>query len=418
MVPRLDPVDPPPRFAALRHRDFVLVWLGLTFSGTGTQVQRVAIAWQMYELTHSPISLGFIGLFRALPILGLGLFSGVVADAVDRRRLMVATQSLMAASSAGLAALTITHHASPTALYALTFLAGCGQAFDSPARQAIMPARVPRTELSNALSLYATTMKLASVLGPGIGGLILGAGGIAAAYVVDAASFLAVISAVLLMHHRHVPAPTSRVSAAAAMEGFRFVGSRPLLVWLMVLDFAGTFLAGSTQLMPIFADTVLHVGKTGLGMLMAAPSAGAVLAAGGMSLMPEIRRRGIVVLACVALYGAATAAFGLSTSYALSLTMLAVAGGADAVSTVIRQTVRNLMTPDELRGRMTSVNMIFFIGGPQLGEVEAGLVAGALGAPWSVALGGIACAVVAGGVGVMAPVLRKDRAEHTALDPP
>ncbi len=392
----------------------MLVWLGLTVSGTGTQVQRVAIAWQMYELTHSPISLGFLGLFRALPILGLGLLSGVVADAIDRRRLMIATQSVMAASSAGLAALTITHHASPAALYALTFMAGCGQAFDSPARQAIMPALVPRSVLSNALSLYATTMKLASVIGPGIGGLILAAGGLAAAYVVDAVSFLAVIAAVVLMHHRHVPVPTSRVSAAAAVEGFRFVWSQPLLVWLMGLDFVGTFFAGATQLMPIFADAVLHVGKTGLGMLLAAPSAGAVLAAGGMSFLPEIRRRGVVVLACVGLYGAATAVFGFSTSYALSLTMLAVAGGADAVSTVIRQTVRNLRTPDELRGRMTSLNMIFFMGGPQLGEVEAGLVANAVGAPWSVALGGMACAVVAGAVAWMAPLLRRDRAEPTS----
>jgi len=296
------------------------------------------------------------------------------------------------------------------AIYALTFLHGCGQAFDSPARQSIVAALVPREALSNAYSLYATTMKLASVIGPGLGGFLIDASGLALAYFLDAASFLAVIGALLVMRHRHEPSKESRVSVAAALEGLRFIRSQPLLVWLMSLDFVGTFFAGSTQLMPIFADRILHVGTRGLGMLLAAPSVGATLAAAAMSVLPEIRRRGAVVIASVAVYGAATAVFGLSAHYALSLAMLALAGGADAVSTVIRQTVRNLVTPDELRGRMTSLNMIFFIGGPQLGEVEAGLVAGAVGAPWSAASGGLACAVIAGAVALFAPALRGHRA--------
>jgi MFS family permease len=377
----------------------------------GTQVQRVAVGWQVYELTHSPVALGLVALFRALPILLFGVLSGVVADAIDRRRLMLVTQSLMASSSAGLAVLAFTHHASVTAIYALTFLHGCGQAFDSPARQSIVPALVLRETLSNALSLSATTMKLASVIGPGLGGLLIDAGGLSMAYLLNAVSFLAVIGALLAMRHRHVPPKESRVSVGAAFEGLRFVRSQPLLVWLMGLDFIGTFFAGSTQLMPIFADTILHVGKRGLGVLLGAPAAGAMVAAIGMSLLPEIRRRGPVVLLSVVVYGAATAVFGLSTHYGLSLAMLALAGGADAVSTVIRQTVRNLVTPDELRGRMTSLNMIFFIGGPQLGEVEAGLVAGAVGAPWSAASGGLACAAIAAAVTLFAPVLRRHRAE-------
>src|ERR1700678_3590832 len=159
--------------------------MGLGISSMGTQVQRVAIAWQVYELTHSPVALGLVALFRALPILCFGVLSGVVADAVDRRRLMIATQSLMAATSAGLAVMAFTHHSSVTAIYALAFLHACGQAFDSPARQSIVAALVPEEALSNALSLYATTMKLASVIGPGIGGLILAAGGLSVAYVLD-----------------------------------------------------------------------------------------------------------------------------------------------------------------------------------------------------------------------------------------
>lgn len=399
------------RLPALAHRDFRLVWMGLAVSGVGTHVQRVAVAWQVYELTRSPVSLGLVALFRALPVLGFGVLSGVVADAVDRRRLMIGTQSLMALSSAGLAVLAWTGHASAAAIYGLTFLHGCGQAFDSPARQSIVPALVPRDTLANALSLNATTMKLASVIGPAVGGLILEAGGLPVAYAIDAASFLAVIGALVVMRHRHVPPKDSRVSAAAAIEGLRFIRSQPLLVWLMGLDFVGTFFAGSTQLMPIFADDILHVGKRGLGMLLGAPAAGAMVAAMAMALLPEVRRRGAVVLGSIVVYGAATAAFGLSTHYVVSLAMLAVAGGADAVSTVIRQTVRNLVTPDEMRGRMTSLNMIFFIGGPQLGEVEAGLVAGVVRAPWSVASGGLACAALAAAVSVFAPAVRGHRAE-------
>jgi MFS family permease len=374
-------------------------------------VQRVAVAWQMYELTHSPVALGLIALFRVLPVLGLGIFSGVVADAVDRRRLMLATQSTLAASSAALAALTLTGHVSPLAIYALTFLSGCAQAFDSPARQAIVPALVPREALANALSLNATTMRLAQVIGPGIGGLIVAAGGLASAYIVDAVSFLAIIGGILAMRHRHVPPEKSEVSVTAALEGLRFVRSQPLLVWLMGLDFIGTFFAGATQLMPIFADTILHVGQRGLGMLLSAPAVGAMVAAMVMSMLPEIRRRGLVVLVCIIVYGAAIAAFGLSIHYLLSLALLAISGAADTVSTVVRQTVRNMVTPDELRGRMTSVNMIFFMGGPQLGEVEAGLVARGIGAPWSVTSGGLACALVALGIALFVPTLRRHRAE-------
>jgi Transmembrane secretion effector len=256
--------DRQPRFAALQIRDFRLVWAGLGISWTGTQIQRVAVAWQMYELTHSPVSLGLIGLFRAIPILGLGLFSGAVADAVDRRRLMLVTQSLLALSSTVLAVLTFTGHITPAAIYAMTFLSGAAQAFDSPARQSIVPAIVPRQILANALSLSATTAELASVVGPGIGGLIVEGGGIGAAYVCDALSFFAVIVALLLMTHRHIPPKESRVNVAAVIEGLRFVKSQPLIVWLMSLDFVGTFFAGATQLMPIFADSILHVGKSGL----------------------------------------------------------------------------------------------------------------------------------------------------------
>jgi len=356
------------------------------------------------------VSLGLIALFRAAPVIGLGVFSGVVADAVDRRRLMLVTQSVMAVSSALLAVLTLTRSATPAAIYGLTFLTGLGQAFDSPARQSVLPALVPRSALSNAFSLNATTLKLASVAGPALGGLLIARAGLAVAYGVDAVSFLAVIGAVLAMRHRHVPPANSRVSVADALEGLRFVRSQPLLIWLMVLDFAATFFAGANQLMPIFADQIFGVGERGLGLLLAAAPAGAVVAAAVMSARHEVVHRGPAVLGSVALYGLAIAGFGVSRVFWLALVLLAVAGGADMVSTIIRQTVRNVVTPDAFRGRMTSLNMIFFIGGPQLGEVEAGLVAQGIGAVGSVVSGGLACFAVAIAVAAAVPAIRRHRA--------
>ena len=407
------------------RRDFTLLWAGMGVSQLGTQVQRVAIAWQLYLLTHSPLSLGLLGLFRVAPVLLLALGAGVVADSVDRRRLVMLTQSLMALASAALAVMTATGHASATAIYALSFLTGMANAFDNPARQALVPALVPASELPSALSLNITTWQVASVIGPGLGGLLLrvcdrklvdmtalGAHpGLVVAYALDALSFIAVIAALAVMRFRAPASSGKRPSLAAAIEGLRFARAQPVILWMMLLDFAGTFLAGATLLMPVFADRVLHVGTDGLGLLLAAPAVGAVATALAMSWLPPPRARGVVVLVSVVIYGASIAVFGLSTSFALSLVALAVSGAADTVSMIVRQTIRQLLTPDEMRGRMTSVNMIFFMGGPQLGEVEAGLVATWIGAPLSVATGGIACAVFAIVVAIAVPIVRRHRAD-------
>ena len=399
------------RLPALESRDFTLLWLGLGVSSLGTQVQRVAVAWQLYLLTRDPLSLGLLGLFRVLPILLLALGAGVVADAVDRRRLMLFTQTLLASSSVLLAALTSTGGITPAAIYGLTFLSGCANAFDAPARQSLVPGLVPREHLARALSLNITTFQIASIAGPWLGGVLLGKGSIALAYSLDAASFLAVIFSLAVMKHRHIPASGSRVSLGAALEGLRFMRSQEILLWMMALDFAGTFLAGATLLMPIFASEILKVGEEGLGLLYAAPAAGAVLMAAAMSTLPPIKHPGRVILVSVALYGLSISVFGLSESFPLSLACLAISGAADTVSMVLRQTARQTLTPDALRGRMTSVNMIFFMGGPQLGEVEAGAVAKLLGAPLSVATGGLAAALVALGVAIASPALRRYRSD-------
>jgi len=402
------PRSPPgSRFVALRSRDFRLLLAGQTISLTGSQMQQVAVVWQLYLLTGSPLALGMMGLFRIVPIVAFALGGGVMADALDRRRLMLFTQAALALVSVALAILAFTHRTTPAAIYALSFLAGAATAFDNPARQALVPRLVDREQLPNALSLYTTVWQVATIAGPAIGGALLAWIGPGAIYVADVLSFGAVIVALLAMEHRHVGAGRSLINAKAALEGLRFIRRTPLIWSTMLVDFAATFFAGSMLLLPIFADQLLHVGPRGLGLLYSAQPAGAVLAGAVLSTTPLPRKRGAAILWSVAIYGASIAVFGISRWFWLSLLMLGVSGAADTVSMVIRQTARQTITPDELRGRMSSVNMIFFMGGPQLGEVEAGVVAKLIGVRASVASGGLVCLATAALVALLVPALAR-----------
>ena len=391
-------------FGVLRHRDFRLLWAGQAVSWTGSQMQLVAINWHVYLLAkpygekYAAAALGAVGLVRVVPIVLCSLAGGVVADALDRRRLIVATQLVMIASAAALALVTWRGLAVVWPIYLLTALSSAATAFENPARQALLPSLVPERELANAVSFGFIAFQTATVAGPLIAGLLLASSGPASVYAINAVSFLAVIAAVAAMRaDKRASADedaASAVSVDSLVEGLRFVRRTPVIVQSMALDFVATFFASATALLPIFAADILRVGPRGLGVLAASAAAGAVGAglvmarAGG-----SWRRPGRVVVASVAVYGAATLCFGLSRLFWFSCLMLAVTGAADTVSTVIRQTVRQLVTPNRLRGRMTSVNMIFFMGGPQLGELEAGLLAAAVGAPLSVVVGGVGCLV-------------------------
>ena len=387
-------------FAALRYRDFRLLWVGQFFSITGSQMQLVTINWHVYLLMRpfgekqAAAALGLVGLVRVLPIILCSLVGGVVADAVDRKRLIIVTQTVMLLCAGLLTAVTAAGLQQVWPIYALTALSSAAIAFDNPARQALLPALVPARDFPNAVSLGFVSFQIALVAGPVIGGVVLAHYGPAAVYGFNAVSFLSVIAAVLLMRAsgKGKAEELARIGLESLKEGLRFVWRTPIMVQTMSLDFVATFFASATALLPIFARDVLGVGEHGYGMLAAASAFGAVLT--GLLLArrgSEWQRPGLAVLVSVAFYGAATVAFGLSRSYWFSLVMLALSGAADTVSTVIRQTIRQLITPDRLRGRMTSVNMIFFMGGPQLGELEAGLVAAAAGAPFSVVLGGVCC---------------------------
>jgi MFS family permease len=389
-------------FAALRHRDFRLLWMGQIVSVTGSQMQWVAINWHVYLLTKSAFALGLVGLFRGVPIILCSLAGGVVADAVDRKRLMIVTQVIMLVSAALLTAGTFAGMESVWPIYILSGFASAATAFDTPARQSLMPTLVPPEDFSNAVSLGVLVFNVATIGGPAIAGFLLAESGPAVIYALNALSFLAVIAALIAMRASG-KADDERerkdaLSFAALKEGLKFVWHTPIIVQTMTLDFAATFFASATLLLPIFAQERLHVGARGYGFLAAAPAIGSVLTALVMARFGSFRRQGRLVVYSVAVFGVATAAFGISTVYWFSLLMLAVTGAADTVSTVLRQTIRQLVTPNHLRGRMTSINMMFFMGGPQLGELEAGSLAALIGAPLSVVTGGLGsliCAAIA-----------------------
>jgi MFS family permease len=359
-------------------------------------MQMVAINWHVYLLTKSSLALGAVGLVRVVPIILCSLVGGVVADVFDRKRLIIATQLVMLTSAGLLSAVTAYGLRSVWPIYLLTALSSAATAFENPARQALLPMLVPAEDFTSAVSLGLISFHFATVVGPALAGVVLNAYGPAPVYAVNAVSFVAVIVAMLLIRASGrvevvESQAAARVSFAALREGLGFVRRTPIIVQTMTLDFVATFFASATALLPIFAAEILHVGARGMGLLAAAPAAGSVITGFIMARLGTLRKQGIILLASIGVYGLATIAFGLSKLFWLSLIMLALVGSADTVSTVLRQTIRQLSTPDYLRGRMTSINMIFFMGGPQLGELEAGALASLIGAPLSVLTGGVGC---------------------------
>jgi MFS family permease len=412
-------VLPPDLFVALAHRNFRLLWLGLFASITGSMMQNAGLLWHISLLVapeKKAIALGMVGLVRVVPIIVFSTLSGVVADAWNRRTLMLLTQTCAALVSLALAVLTFRGVAHVWPIYVLAALGAAVGTFDLPARQALMPTLVPRADLPNAISLNAIMFQAASVVGPSIGGIVIAAAGVGWVYVVNALSFGCVILALLVMRgvsgrpEREAGAPADDVSLRAAMEGLKFVFTSPLIRSTMLLDFFATFFSSATALLPIFAQDILGVGATGYGWLYAAPALGAVLMGAIMvPLTSRIVHRGPVLLWAVGGYGAATAIFGISRWFWLTFFCLAMTGAMDTISMIIRNIVRQLETPDRLRGRMIGVNMLFFQGGPQLGELEAGAVASWLGPVVSVVSGGLGCIIATAWVAIVTPALRHYR---------
>lgn len=447
-APESPPTAPPPlsqqpkppkspkqaRFVALQHRDYRLVWIGQFISVIGTQMQLVAINWHIFQLLQGQaitidlfgfhlalnseaLGLGGVGLARIIPIAIFAVLGGALADVRNRRTLLLWTNGAAALFALALALLTAAGQDTVWTIYLLTALTSATAAFSGPAYQSIIPNLVPEEHLTNAISLNSLSFQTATISGPALAGLLMAGFGVSAVYALNAASFVTIIGALLLIHYRGgAAAKDTGLSWGAIVEGWRFVRHTRIIWGSMMLDFLATFFSSANTMLPLVAGQILRVGADGYGLLATAQAVGSLLTGIVLSLRKDIYRQGVVLLSSVAFYGVATMLFGISTSFVLSYVLFALTGAADTVSTVIRQTIRQMMTPDRLRGRMTGINQIFFMGGPQLGEMEAGIVAALFGVPFAIVSGGLATVVLTGYIAWKYPKLRNYTRAHMAED--
>ncbi|HNE04190.1 MAG TPA: MFS transporter [Anaerolineales bacterium] len=380
---------------SLKHKKFFYLWLGQLISITGTQMQLWALFWHINQIDKNPIALGGIGVARILPVIIFSLIGGALADSVDRRKVMFATQSVAAVLALTLALFTQFGQVTIWHIYIITALQAVVVAFDGPSRQALIPNLLPKEDLPNAFSMTFTAFQAGAVIGPALSGFFIAGFGQEAVYYFNAISFVAVLVALLMIGDvpQAIGEKTAGISMESIKDGIRFILSKPIIFSTMMVDFVATFFASASTLMPIIAKDVLDVGVVEYGYLSAASAVGAVAVALVISQVKEIRKQGLVFVVAVIIFGIATIIFGITRSFIVAWLAIAVTGGADGVSTIVRNTIRQLQTPDHVRGRMTSINQIFFMGGPQLGEIEAGAVAQFFGAPIAVITGGIGCIV-------------------------
>lgn len=379
----------------LRYHDFRLIWSAEVVSQIGTQIQRVAVAWQVFEMTGDPLQLGLLGLARFIPLFLFGLAAGVVADRYDRRTTLIAAQIALMTIAVAFAGLTATDRITLPWIYGLTAVSALFSAISAPTRHALIPTLVPTAAMPAAMTMGVLTFQSAGMFGPAVGGLLVASAGVAASYAVDAVSFGVVAIAALALRTRPERQPPTISGLAAAQEGLRFLRDSPILLATMGLDFLANFFGASTTLMPIFAAEILGGGPRTLGWLLSAPAVGSVVGATIMASRRPLGRPGIGILSAIVVYGLSLTAFALSRELWLSLACLAASGAADSVSVSQRHTLRNLLTPDRLRGRVAAAHDTFAGGGPQLGELEAGIMATWTSAPTAVAVGGLGTVLAA-----------------------
>ena len=401
---------------ALKHRRFALYWAGILISNAGSQMQVWAIFWHLRELSSDPIVVSGIGFAKFIPILIFALIGGLVADTFNRRKVAIVTQFALMLIALALGMLTNFGLIDLWQIYLLVAVQAIAVSFDSPARQSLIPSLVPRDELPSAFSLNSIAADIGAVIGPALTGLFIATVGLKWIYWINAVSFLAVILALFLMgpvpqvksldSQKNQLAP-HRLDFSAIPEGIRFILKSPIILSSMLLDFFATFFSSANTLLPFVVQDVLHAGAIQYGWLSAAQSIGSVTVGLIMAEALHINKQGKLLIAGVTAFGAATILFGISRSFTLTMIALIIVGAGDAVSTVLRSTIRQLQTPDEMRGRMVSINQIFFAGGPQLGEVEAGAVASAFGTPFAIITGGIGCIVAVAAVALKWPALRR-----------
>ena len=404
------------RLAVLRQRDFLCFSIARFLSGAGQTLLQAALLWHVYALTGSAWHLGWLGLVRFAPQLMASLYAGAIADMYDRRRIVMFAQCVPALCSASLFVATISGNASMPLIYGLVVLIALGNAFEAPARQALLSSVVSEALLPSAITLTSTVQSLAFVVGPAVGGMLIAyAGGVHAAYAAHAVLVLIALVSIFVLRPRPVSLPPRAISWETMKEGLLFVRSRQPLLGSMTLDMFAVIFGGAQAMLPVYANDILHVGSQGYGLLTAALPAGALLISVVMVTMPTVERTGRVLLYSIAAFGLATMVFGLSRWFPLSLAAYFAAGAADQVSVVMRQTTIQLATPDHLRGRVTAVGQIFIGSSNQLGAVESGFVAAATSAMFAVVSGGAGCLAVVALVAAKMPELRRDTI-HPVMD--
>ncbi len=406
-------------YAVLRVRDYRLFLTGHITSVLGVQMQTVAVGWQLYETTGSAFALGMVGLVQFAPMLGLALPAGHIADRFDRRKVLILASLLAAVSSFGLTGVSL-FGGNVTLIYVCLFLSGVARAYQGPSRSSLMPLLVERSLFSNAINWAVSGFEIASLAGPALGGLLIALfRGATVVYVIGFLTSLIYAASLASMTKRSYRAarpeaaegePQPReagLSLSSLAVGFKYVARTKLLLASMTLDLFAVLFGGAVALLPIYAKDILGVGPVGLGWLQAAPSVGAVMMALLTTHLPPLRKAGKVLLWAVAGFGAATVVFGVSRSFWLSLVMLFLTGAFDNISVVVRHTLVQILTPDQMRGRVSAVNGMFINASNELGRFESGLLAALAGPVFAVVAGGIGTLGVVAGAALIWPELRR-----------
>jgi MFS family permease len=414
------PSDKPPRrgLESFASRDFRRYQLARVAVILGAEAQSVAVAWQVYSITHRPLDLGYTGLALFLPGLLFLLPAGHVADRFDRRQIILLCYSLQIVCTATLLGLTRMGLHSVLPIYAVLVLVGTGRAFSGPASSALIPHLVPEKHFVNAVTWGGAIFQFANTMGPALGGVLftlpltrfipdtrLEGAGIVYVFTLGTLGWFLIL--VGSLHARPGRMEHRATSLRVVLAGFRYVFNMPMLLGSFSLDLFVVLLGGAVALMPIFAQEILHTGPRGLGMLRAAPAVGALCTSLFMARFPLQRKAGVRLFVCVAIFGAATVVFGLSRSLWLSLVALAITGAADMISVIIRGSLLQLATPPEMRGRVSAVNSLFVGASNELGEFESGLTAQWWGAVRATIFGGVGSLVVSGLWSVLFPQLRQ-----------
>lgn len=372
-------------------------------------LQQAAIAWQVYQISGSPLQLGLLGLVRFFPALGMSLVGGAVADTYDRRRIVMVGYFVPVLCSGALAISTLTGTVNLPLIYTLVLVLALAAAFEGPAREALLPQLVTKESLPNALTVRSTIQQLAFVSGPVIAGLAIDEVGLAGTYGVHMAFNSAAVLILCFVRTLHGQDRRGSVSLAAIKEGLHFVRRQRVLLGVMTVDLFAVIFAGAQALLPVYAEDILKVGPRGYGLLTSAQAAGSFTMALVLMALPPVQRTGRALLFAAAAFGLTTLVFGLSRSFLLSLCALALTGAVDQVSVVMRQTTIQLATPDELRGRVNSVSQVFIGASNQIGAVESGLVAALTNATFAVVSGGVGCLAVVAGAAAWFPELWRHR---------